>query len=41
MVLPKKHPSRVAPINVEHHEVWCIAKGAPGQGSRLLITVGN
>lgn len=40
LVLPKKHPSRVAPIGVEHHEAWCIAKGT-GRGARLLITVGD
>lgn len=40
LVSPKKHPSRVAPIGVEHHEAWCIAKGT-GRGARLLITVGD
>lgn len=40
--LPKKHPSRVAPINVEHHEVWCTAKGhrgrAPGFSSQWELS---
>lgn len=34
LVLPKKHPSRVAPISGKStHEAWCIAKGHRRQGS--------
>lgn len=39
MVLPKKHPSRVAPISGKStHEAWCIA-GAQEQGP-ASVTVG-
>lgn len=41
LVLPKKHPSRVAPISGKStHEAWCIAEGHREAGLRLLITVG-
>lgn len=41
LVLPKKHPSRVAPISGKStHGAWCIAEGHREAGLRLLITVG-
>lgn len=37
LVLPKKHPSRVAPVSGKStHEAWCIAKGHKEAALRLL-----